>query len=222
MAINFHYSLEEMNEVLVEILKHEEVNNFGPLVIESYQNGREQGYSLVYLDEKNEKEGISFAIQRNSDDIILYFGEREKTGISQEAYSNYSDFSPGDYESAVDFIFSALDAVPEDKRTNGSIKLHPSLSVAKEILDKVIEDDRSKNINATIESMHDGDVNGYRLVRFGSPMFDIGIGREENKIAIYKGSHAMQGLPYDGNVQRFELEDINDAVEYIFLIFDLN
>lgn len=220
MAIRFGDSLEESNYLLEEILKHEEINNCGQVKIGSYQNGREQGYSLNIVV-NGEKKSLSFAVTRGGDDLVLYFGDSSRMGISEDAYRNSSSYTPGDYEDAAEY---AIDILKENSSPAEPqfVEYHPSLEIAKEVLDKVMADERANRTRSFVESLQEEDKHGYRIVCSSSTaFFDIGIVKEEDKIAVYKGNHASSGLPYDGDVQRFDLDDVEGAVEYFFFVMEL-
>jgi hypothetical protein len=94
-------------EIVINILMNDEslphqdiVDKYDPY-IESYQNGREQGFSISGLDGFD---SISFAEHRNSDNIVVYFGKKTNQGLSDEAYANAKFFKYMEYHAAAEYI----------------------------------------------------------------------------------------------------------------------
>lgn len=82
------------------------------VIVETYSNCREQGFYVIsyYKDNAkyNERRAVSFAENRNSDDIIVQFGVRldfNDYGVLSEAKyeTNKKYFRNGDHEKAGEF-----------------------------------------------------------------------------------------------------------------------
>jgi len=99
--MKFHHSLKVAQHVLTELLSNDEFMKLDGY-IESYQNGREQGYAIVFY------QPINFAVyiceERRSDNIAVYRGSYSMQSISEDAYKNCRTFEEGSYEEAADFI----------------------------------------------------------------------------------------------------------------------
>lgn len=94
--------------------------------IQSYQNGRENGYSLcgsVFDGNGYNRFWIAFAENRNSDDIVIYFADYDPCqGLGSESggdiiYKNRLFFNgAGKFEEAAKYILSAIKAMKEGKK----------------------------------------------------------------------------------------------------------
>ncbi len=112
--LRIHHSLRvamRVIDALEEIL--EELDAPPNLTLESYQNGREQGYAVMrdYTKDspKNAVSMIMIAQQRNSDSIVCYPEVYDPMqSISEEAYAHARYFSPGDYAGAARWICDQL------------------------------------------------------------------------------------------------------------------
>jgi hypothetical protein len=112
-----HYSLVVADELLNQLLKDPEVKDAPNVSVCTFHNGREQGYSLTFLTvDPPGMKAISFAQQRSSDDIVVYYGPEHTQGLSEEAYNNAKYFGFGEYQEAHDYICSIL--VGEMVRSN--------------------------------------------------------------------------------------------------------
>lgn len=70
------------------------------IFIESYQNGREQGFTIVPVYNI----GISVAENRNSDNIVVYVGKYAMQSISEDAWENKRSFDYNDFYGAAKYI----------------------------------------------------------------------------------------------------------------------
>lgn len=99
--------LEAVNARLETLTDGDEIdyitNHLRP-VLESYQNGREQGYSIVVTLPGSRLVQISFSENRNSDDIVVYIGDYTTQGISENAYWGRRYFLAGCYDEAAGYI----------------------------------------------------------------------------------------------------------------------
>ena len=76
--------------------------------IEAYQNGREQGYSIVIYNTGFFNKMIAFSENRNSDDIVVYVGEYSFQSISDKAYNNAKYFKWDDIIGAANYIVEQI------------------------------------------------------------------------------------------------------------------
>lgn len=94
--------------------------------IQSYQNGRENGYALsgsIYSDVNSSHFWIAFAENRNSDDIVVYFANYDPCqGLGSEKsgdiiYKHRLFFNGADkFEGAATYILSAIKAMKDGKK----------------------------------------------------------------------------------------------------------
>jgi hypothetical protein len=80
------------------------------IIVESYVNCREQGFALASCDDLK----VAFSENRNSDDIVVYFGKRSdfafNTNIpSEEAWENRKFFGYNEIEKAAKLIVKYLE-----------------------------------------------------------------------------------------------------------------
>lgn len=110
------------------------------VVVRSYVNGRENGWTIEVYDGTLTIPAVTFSESRNSDDIVVYgdngrhFGvetrgddprSREAHGISEKAYDGKRYFRPGETIKAAQFAFTALTNQPvaaEREETKGKSK----------------------------------------------------------------------------------------------------
>jgi hypothetical protein len=87
------------------------------IIVESYQNGREQGLTLTTVY----RTMIYIAQQRNSDSIVVYVGESSMQSLSEDAYTNGTCFS--DVGDAAVYVKNVLKRIiAEDGEKFKSIK----------------------------------------------------------------------------------------------------
>ena len=77
-------------------------------ILEFYQNWRETGYFLIETERRNK--AVAFARYRNTDDIVVYYGEPNDFNMignipSELVYKVKRFFQPGDVKLAAKFIF---------------------------------------------------------------------------------------------------------------------
>lgn len=88
----------------------------GPILLEAYSNGRENGYYLHYaghggpIEEVTDK-AVCFCEDRKSDCIVVYFGSSRDFAMggripSDEVYDGRVYFSHNEYEAAAEFILN--------------------------------------------------------------------------------------------------------------------
>ena len=105
-----HNSLVVAETILHLLINDERSENMDGTV-RVFDNCRQQGFSISFHKIKSDKEftypypAVTFSENRNSDEIVLYFGPRFNTKITEESYQNREFLSPGDYSKAVDRIF---------------------------------------------------------------------------------------------------------------------
>lgn len=97
---------EEVLKVLKKKLPKTSKNSDG-ICYQPFQNGREHGFSIRNLDTRMQ---VCFAENRNSDDIVVYYGETYKTfdinnlPQTDEDWARKKYFEPEAYEKAAEFI----------------------------------------------------------------------------------------------------------------------
>lgn len=77
----------------------------------SYDNGREQGYRLVYMENDGSfvSRASAFSENRNSDHIVVYLEDGCAGGVpTEEAYNSRLMFSDGEYDLAATAILRWL------------------------------------------------------------------------------------------------------------------
>jgi hypothetical protein len=107
--IRKHYSLQVADAVLAVLAVKEDERSF---MIESYQNGREQGYGIcddaISFTEKAFKYAY-VAQDRRSDRIVIYVSTSGcSQSIDDETYKTARYFDDGDYDGAADYILQTL------------------------------------------------------------------------------------------------------------------
>lgn len=80
------------------------------LSVESYSNGREQGFAIDNGAGGENYRKVAFAEFRNSDEIVVYAGrgylafDMSGNTPSEQTYASKKFFQPGDYKGAAAFI----------------------------------------------------------------------------------------------------------------------
>lgn len=115
--IEFHPGLEVARKIverLTDDLKMMTLEH--SYTVSNYVNGREVGHSINWYDfEKEENLSISFAENRNSDNIVIYYGKKDGDfSISESAYANKVYLGYGEVEEAVLHIRKIL--IEEDEK----------------------------------------------------------------------------------------------------------
>lgn len=113
MKIHNMTSNKVANQVLKEFKSLARASDLGLTVdLNSYTNGRERGYSLNESFNFNGKK-VAFSENRNSDDIVVYFGTaldfEQNTNIpSDKVYASRKFFDYNRADRAAEFIFDYL------------------------------------------------------------------------------------------------------------------
>jgi DNA-binding beta-propeller fold protein YncE len=97
------------------ILKERNIdyNEENTLYVECYQNGREQGYMITLPNCK----AIYFSENRNSDSVVVYYGQNSCQGIDEDTYASAKYFdSDKDYEAADYIILLIKETYKTNKR----------------------------------------------------------------------------------------------------------
>ncbi len=122
-----HQSLLVAEMILAELQQHEDFRRIAragghEFEQECYQNGREQGYTLVHWYFPKEDgasartQSITFAEHRSSDNIVLYVSPHAANqSISDDAYENRQYFSPNTYYEVADSIIGHIKKLEEKK-----------------------------------------------------------------------------------------------------------
>lgn len=222
-GFKLHYSLLESDMLLQTIINDNRFNGYKSIIVKSYQNGREQGYSLNFL-KGNEKMSISFAQQRNSDSLVVFYGLQRNTSISEEAYRNSARFEYRDFKKVRDYIFEILERDAEKGVSNNEVKMDDSLAMAQKMLEKIRENPFYQMFDGSIECLQEGKYNGYALCPYSTKTpgsFFITFAKEsKDNIVVHSGEYGFQGLPCGkGRIEKtFNVKDIEEAVEYIYSI----
>lgn len=113
--IQKHNSLVVADTLLNYLMNDEEAPRVDGTV-RTFENCREQGYAID-IDTAFDKQfeypfpRVTFAENRNSDQIVVYIGPPEggpNTDLSEKAYRNAKYFHPEDYYKATRYIFETL------------------------------------------------------------------------------------------------------------------
>jgi len=105
--LEYNYSMQIAKDVLDGVIQEGNLTNlYGS--IEAYQNGREQGYSIVVENAVLRLYMISFAQFEKSDDIVIYTGLYTGCAITDEAYNNAKFFKHDNIFGAVDYIVKKI------------------------------------------------------------------------------------------------------------------
>lgn len=117
MKIKLHNSLCIAKAILNRIQRRQDLYQYrdikGQGWAEAFSNGREQGYMLRILNNKNSSTLIiAFAEYRSSDEIVIYNsasnGEGHLNEFSDEFWDSGKFFEHGDLINTVDYIFSLM------------------------------------------------------------------------------------------------------------------
>ena len=114
MKLEKHYSLVEAERVLKSLQKLFDTDlrlavlEDAKFTIEAYQNGREQGYTINYFIRPMFFKVFFIAQQRNSDDIVVYYGNPSNQSVSEDTYKNSKYFSYQDYDGAAQYIVDTI------------------------------------------------------------------------------------------------------------------
>lgn len=114
MKLEKHYSLVEAERVLESLQKLFDTDlrlavlEDATFTVEAYQNGREQGYTINYYIRPMFFKAFFIAQQRNSDDIVVYYGNPSNQSVSEDAYKNSKYFSYQDYDGAAQYIVDTI------------------------------------------------------------------------------------------------------------------
>ena len=115
MSIRLHDGLKVAKKVLDNLNKIMPKKMQKECSVEAYSNCREQGYNIKYWKDISETKPnfitleVSFAENRNSDNIVVYAGRNfslQGNIPSEEAYTNQKLFEPDEYDKAAEFILN--------------------------------------------------------------------------------------------------------------------
>ena len=103
-------SLAQAQLVLDLVLKDARIRRLNrDHLVEAYQNGREQGFAIqTWNYETHGLIAVSWAEHRNSDDIVVYVGQGENQGLSDDAWKNSKGFRYDDHYGAAQYIIETL------------------------------------------------------------------------------------------------------------------
>ena len=94
-------------EKVLELIMNDPRSQELEAIVESYQNGREQGF-LVWDIKSKENKTFYICEARRSDQIVIYHGSYSMQSISEDAYHNGKYFDHDDYEVVVDYVLNTL------------------------------------------------------------------------------------------------------------------
>lgn len=107
------YSSMKKAEKVLKILKKRIGSKEDGLCYQPFQNGREHGFSILNFN-ANAKKQVSFSENRNSDEIVVYYGTAYETfdinnlPMTDEDWKRKKYFEPEEYEEAAEFILEKL------------------------------------------------------------------------------------------------------------------
>ena len=113
MSIRINNNLKVAQKVLAQVNKKMEKHVSETCCVEAYANGREQGISIAQFGQLVPKglslRKVSFSENRNSDDIVIYFGDDRKFNLSgnvpnDEIYHQAKYFRYDKVDEAAQFI----------------------------------------------------------------------------------------------------------------------
>ena len=103
-------SLIISDHILNTILNDDRVVNFDGFV-KTFNNCREQGYSIFSGKNYSNNQAIAFTQDRNSDFIVVYKGLDDMCIPTCRSEYGKKDFQPKDYDAVVDYVFELLERV---------------------------------------------------------------------------------------------------------------
>lgn len=223
-VLKLHYSLKQAKGLLDKVLADQRFNKFSDILVSSYQNGREQGYSLSYKDTNtSETVVVSFGQQRNSDDLIIYQGSPNDVCISEDAYRNSKYFRYRHFNAATNYIYELLED-NADKATLGSpFVFHSGLKVADELLNLLFEDERSKLYSVTVEGLQMKEINGYSIQIYDQSynLKTVGItANEEGELTLHFGKAIFQGIHDVTEIISYKDNEKQNAVNKIYGVIE--
>lgn len=95
-------------ENVVNIVMNDDRTQHIEATVDSYQNGREQGLQICYI-ESDYDTAFFIAEHRNVDDVVVYVGKPQMQSLGEDAYRN-SHFFHED-EEAAEFVIKELRAI---------------------------------------------------------------------------------------------------------------
>jgi hypothetical protein len=108
-TVEIHYSLEVAYLVL-EHFRNLPCDEKIKFTVQSFSNGREQGLCLVKYGGANSRQ-VAFAQQRNSDEIVVYYGNGYEFDVSTNMPTKWNQrkyFGYGEYKEAAQFMLDYL------------------------------------------------------------------------------------------------------------------
>ena len=77
------------------------------VLVDTYQNGREKGYTLITIRDGKTKQ-VTFSEARSSDSIAVYLENKACQGLDEDSYQNQKSFGAGKYSEVVKFCVDYL------------------------------------------------------------------------------------------------------------------
>ena len=117
--LTLHNSLKVARKVLNAVSRKTPKEANRVFTVKTLHNGREQGYALHYfLPLDGKMRAISFAENRNSDNIVVYHGEHGCDGIpTDETFRAANYFDPDRMDLAVRHILACVHNVLKQDKT---------------------------------------------------------------------------------------------------------
>lgn len=104
--ISLHGSFSKALAIMHILLAEAGSDDSVECCIEAYQNGREQGITI--LDYRHRNKAFYVAEFRRSDNIVVYEGSYSMQSISDDAYENSKLFKYNEYYEASQYILEQL------------------------------------------------------------------------------------------------------------------
>jgi hypothetical protein len=124
--ITKHYSLVRADNILNMLMNDRNFNRATKdldIIVECYQNGREQGYQLVcwkLSTSTDDKTSLFIAQERHSDQVVVMIGSYGFQSVPEKAYKNSKCFNSDD--EAFEFIKEIYLKLAESLKTQEEVK----------------------------------------------------------------------------------------------------
>lgn len=223
-VLKLHYSLKQAKGLLDKVLVDQRFDKFSGILVSSYQNGREQGYSLSYKDiNTNKTVVISFGQQRNSDDLIVYHGSPNDVCISEDAYRNGKYFGYRHFNATTNYIYELLEGNAKKTSIGDPFVFHNGLKVAEELLGLLFKDERSKLYSVMVEGLQMKEINGYSIQIYNQSydLKTVGItANEEGELTLHFGKAIFQGIHDVTEIISYKDHEKQNAVNKIYGVIE--
>lgn len=172
-SLSPHYALQDAEILIGLLLKDERANTYTGVTINTYENCREQGYSLQFIKD-GQPLAISFSRYRSSDSFIVYYGPRSEQTISEAAYEKMESFSYRDFANIRSYIFELLEQdAPKNDGSQPSITFHPNLQLIRNLWEELKSTPAYQATRGSVDCYQLGDRQGYTFVRYYANPYKI-------------------------------------------------